>query len=99
MLQFIDLRKSHLPKKKYDVILLDTEKKAPIVISFGASAYSDYLEHQNPKRRELYLKRHSANEDWNDPRTAGFWSRHILWGNTTDLGKNLYETVEKYHLL
>ena len=34
-------------------------------------------------RRERTLKRHKANEDWTDPKTAGFWARHLLWNKPT----------------
>lgn len=40
----------------------------------------DYTIHKDPKRRELYIQRHSGmGEDWEDPTTAGFWSRWLLW--------------------
>ena len=41
-------------------------------VHFGDSAWKD-----------LYLQRHSKREDWDDPLTAGFWSRWLLWNQKT----------------
>ena len=53
------------------------------LIHFGAAGYEDYLQHNNEKRRERYIKRHEKRENWNDPTTAGFWARHLLWQEKT----------------
>jgi hypothetical protein len=58
-------------------------------VFFGASGYSDYTKHKDPERKKRYIARHSVNEDWKDPRTAGFWSRWILWNKPS-----LQESVE-----
>ena len=50
------------------------------VVDFGARGYEDYTMHRDAARKEAYLRRHRAREDWTDPRTAGFWSRWLLWG-------------------
>ena len=44
---------------------------------------SDYTIHKDPARKSLYIARHSKNEDWNNPRTAGALSRWILWNKTS----------------
>ena len=44
---------------------------------------SDFTKHRDPKRKERYLKRHQAREDWNNPLTAGALSRWILWNKET----------------
>ena len=51
-------------------------------IHFGASGYEDYTTHKDPVRKASYLSRH-RNENWNDPETAGFWARWILWNKKT----------------
>ena len=53
------------------------------VIHFGAAGMSDFTKHRDPKRKERYLKRHQAREDWNNPLTAGALSRWILWNKET----------------
>jgi hypothetical protein len=53
-------------------------------VDFGQKGYEDYTIHKDPKRKELYIKRHSGmGEDWNDPLTPGFWSRWLLWEKPT----------------
>lgn len=50
-------------------------------ISFGAKGMEDYTIHKDPKRKELYIKRHEAREKWGNDgiMTAGWWSRWLLW--------------------
>lgn len=48
-------------------------------IPFGDKRYSDYTLHKDKKRKELYLRRHAAREDWDDLSTKGAWSRWLLW--------------------
>jgi len=44
---------------------------------------SDFTIHKDPERKERYIDRHSKNEHWNNPLTAGFYSRWILWNKQT----------------
>lgn len=66
-------------KKKFDAII-DGKK----TISFGDSAYQDYRQHKDPKRRENYISRHSK-EDWSKSNIASpaWMSRYILWEKPT----------------
>ena len=48
-------------------------------VHFGATGYKDFTQHKSEDRKANYLARHKANEDWTDPKTAGFWARHLLW--------------------
>lgn len=66
------------PKKKYDAIF-ENESGRTKKVSFGAKGYEDYTMHKDEARKELYLKRHKAREDWSKPDTAGALSRWILW--------------------
>ena len=76
-------------------------------IRFGAKAYEHFTEgHLDEARKERYLNRHKKREDWNDPNTAGYWSRWFLWEYPTyheaykkikeDLLKNGYITIDQY---
>jgi hypothetical protein len=65
--------------KKWDAVFeVDGREKR---VSFGAAGMSDYTINKDPRRRELYLRRHRVTEDWNDPLTPGALSRWILWEN------------------
>jgi len=80
-MKLIKLVKSENPTKKYDAYVQhgDRVKK----VSFGAAGMSDYTHHKDPERKERYIARHKANEDFKDPLTAGFWSRWYLWNLPT----------------
>ena len=64
--------------KKYDAVI--DGKKA---VSFGSSQHSDFTKHKDPERKQRYLDRHKARENWNDPTTAGALSKFVLWNKPT----------------
>ena len=66
--------------KKYDA-RIDGSK----TVSFGQKGASDYTKHKNTDRKERYIDRHKNNEDWtkSGAKTAGFYSKHILWNKPT----------------
>ena len=51
------------------------------VVRFGRKGFSDYTLHKDPERMKRYLTRHRSRENWtrSGAKTAGFWSRRILW--------------------
>ena len=100
MTKLLSFRRSDRPGKKY-MVELETASGRTKTIHFGDSSLKDYTlfsaaERMEHKRR--YLARHSANEDWSDPETAGFWSRHVLWGDTPSVQSNLKITKRRYNL-
>jgi hypothetical protein len=50
-------------------------------VRFGARGYSDYTMHKDQDRMKRYLIRHRSRENWtrSGAKTAGFWSRWLLW--------------------
>jgi hypothetical protein len=74
----IIIKPSNKPDKKYDAII-DGKK----TISFGQAGASDFTKHKNEERKNRYIDRHKKNENWNDPKTAGFYSRWITWNKPT----------------
>ena len=73
----IIIKKSHLSDKKFDAIIGNK------TIPFGQKNASDYTIHKNDDRKKLYINRHRKNEQWNNPLTAGFYSRWITWEKPT----------------
>lgn len=67
-------------------------------IPFGAKGYSDFTQNRDPLRRERYIARHKAREDWNNPMTAGALSRYILWGESSDIRKNVRQFKHRFNL-
>ena len=82
------VKKSSKADKKYDAVI-DGGK----TVSFGARGYSDFTKNKNPERKENYIARHKKSEDWGKSgvKSAGFWSKHVLWnkpslkGSTDDI--------------
>jgi len=73
------VRPSRRKTKKW----MATHDETDTVVHFGQLGYEDYTMHKDASRRENYLSRHSANQDWNDLSTAGAWARHLLWSKPT----------------
>ena len=54
---------------------------------FGAVGYPDFLTvPHDTDRKERYLARHKAREDWSDPTSAGALSKFVLWNKPTIAG-------------
>lgn len=68
--------------KKYMARLREDNGKIH-TIHFGAFGSSDFTIHRSETRKNSYISRHKTNENWNDPLTAGFWSRWFLWNKPT----------------
>ena len=73
----IIIKPSSNPNKKYDAII-DDKKTIP----FGQKGASDYTKNKNDDRKNRYISRHKKAENWNDPKTAGFYSKNILLTRT-----------------
>lgn len=94
------LCKSTRKDKKY--MVMDTEKGD--IIHFGSKNNKDYIIYNeenkymaNDKKR-AYIKRHSKlNEDWTNIKTAGFWSRWILW-NMPTLDESIKNVEERFNI-
>jgi hypothetical protein len=89
----IEIKKSHLPNKKYNAVITGTK-----TIPFGQRSASDYTIHRDAERKQRYLKRHQVMEDWGDPKTAGFYSRWITWNKPT-LQQSVADVNKKFKQL
>ena len=81
------MRLSPSPKaaKKWRVTF-ENGAEAGTHVDFGQLGYSDYTMHGDEARMKRYLVRHRQSrtgENWTDPKTAGFWSRWLLWSEPT----------------
>ena len=72
----IRLRRSDNSIHKFMAVFPDGK-----IVRFGLKGYSDYTKHKDKLRMERYLTRHRARENWgrSGAKTAGFWSRWLLW--------------------
>jgi HD superfamily phosphodiesterase len=87
----MDIIQSKKKNKRLTAIFKTGEK-----IDFGLKGGNTYIEHKDKKKRENYIKRHQVNEDFNNPKTAGALSRWILWGDSTNIDKNISDFKKKF---
>ena len=92
-MRFISLKKSNKPTKK----LVITFTEPNLTIHFGSKNSSTFLDHQDKVKRSNYLKRHKANENWNQG-NAGSLSAYILWGDSSDMYSNLLNYLDKFNI-
>ena len=87
----IILKKSARSDKKFTAVVGDTQ------VHFGTVGYSDYTKHKDDERKERYIKRHHARENWTKSgvKSAGFWSRWVLW-NKPNLEQSIKDTEQKF---
>jgi len=76
---------THPQKKMVAVFESNDDNNSPRRkhVYFGSRGMSDYTHHKDASRKQLYLQRHRARENWNNPYTAGSLSRWILWNKPT----------------
>ena len=86
----VQIKRSKRKDKKFDAII-DGKK----TVSFGAAGMSDYTKHKDAERKERYIARHKKKEDWNNPKTAGFYAKNVLW-NKTSLQASVADINKKF---
>ncbi len=89
------LSRSSRSDKKYMVVIENhTGKKT---VHFGQDGYSDYTKHKDKERMKRYISRHRSRENWGKSgiKTAGFWSRWLLWNKPT-LSASIKDTERRF---
>ena len=88
------LEKSPRSGKKWRITAPSGKK-----VDFGAETYSDFTLNKDEKRKENYISRHSARENWNKSgiETAGFWSRWLLW-NKPSLTASIKDIETRFNI-
>ena len=77
-MKLLGVHQSDKPEKKmYAELQKDSGRTKRVY--FGASGMSDFTKNKDPERKQRYIARHQATEDWSNPETPGFWSRWVLW--------------------
>ena len=88
---------STLSTKKYAVWVTNPATGRAKKVSFGAVGYEDYTTHKNVDRIAKYRTRH-VNDKIKDPTASGFWSWHILWGDSTSIQTNMRAVRTMLHV-
>jgi hypothetical protein len=94
---YIQLLKSKVDGKKYTAIFYDEKRSKIKTVHFGSAGMSDFTKHKDEERKERYIARHSANENWSDYMTAGSLSYHLLWSKPT-LSASYNAYIKKFGL-
>ena len=92
----VKFSKSNIDGKKMKAEFFKDNKKIKTT-HFGATGYSDYTKHKDEERKKKYLERHKKNEDWNNYKTAGSLSKHILWNKPT-IEASIKDYKKKFNL-
>ena len=87
------LYESRRANKKFSIVNPETASE----VHFGDASYEDFTQHGDEERKENYLKRHRTRENWDDPSTAGFWSRWLLWNKPT-LNESIQDTEDRFKI-
>ena len=96
-LKLMSIKKANDGKKKYVATFKHLDTGRITQVKFGAVGYTDYTLSKDKERRDRYLERHKANENWNKPDTPGALSRWILWNQPT-LKESISDFKTRFHL-
>jgi hypothetical protein len=66
--------------------------------NFGFQPMQDYTQHGDKDRRRLYRARHEKDLETQDPTRAGYLSYYILWGDSTNIHKNITDFKRRFNL-
>jgi len=89
--------KSQNSDNKYDEIFEYPNGRTKTV-SFVSSGMDDYTLTGDKERRRLYRLRHAKDLETGDPTRSGYLSMFILWGNSTDIMKNIRDYKRRFNL-
>lgn len=93
----IKIVKSSKSDKKLMAVFEDCQSGRQRTIHFGSKGMSDYTIHKDPERKQRYIARHSKNENWNNPVSAGALSRWVLW-NKPSLQASIADYKRRFKL-
>jgi hypothetical protein len=89
---------SNKPNKKYYIITAGGKK-----VYFGSKGYEDFTTHKDEERKQRYIQRHQAREDWGKSGvdSAGWFSRWLLWEepNIKDAYKKIKDKLLRWGII
>ena len=97
-MDLVSITKDTDGKHKLVAIFKNKDTGRSKTVHFGAAGYTDYTVSKDKAKRELYLARHKPRENWDDFTTKGSLSKHILWGDSTSLQKNIADFKKKFKI-
>jgi hypothetical protein len=100
-IKFVSIEKSTNKNKKWKATFLNMLSNKLYSEHFGHSEFLDFTQHGDIKRRENYIKRHKGLIEANNitnVTSPAYLSLYILWGNSTDINKNISEYLNKFKI-
>jgi len=80
MIESIEIGDAKTKAKRLRALIKYADGKTKTVNFGQRNSKGTYADGASDKKRDAYIARHSkAGEDWGDPTTAGYMSRHVLW--------------------
>lgn len=89
-----ELSKSNKPDKRYKIVF---DGKKTKTVHFGQKDGSTFVDHKDDKKKAAWIARHKVRENWNNIKTAGALSKHILW-NKKSLKDSIKDTSNKFNI-
>lgn len=94
-MKLLSIKPSTAKNKKYTATFnVDDKEKR---VHFGYAGSKTFLDHGDEKKRLAYVARHSKNENFNDPLSAGSLARWINWNKTT-LSASISDFKKRFNL-
>lgn len=91
-----NLSKSTRKNKKYKMTFTNPNTKKIKSVHFGSKGSKTFLDHNDEKKKENYIKRHEAlDENWSAPTVPGTLSRYILWNKPT-IEESLQDYLDRF---
>ena len=84
----VHISRTQNSSKAFVAVFTDKDDKTK-TIRFGTDSNYVLNHNKTKKDRENYIKRHSVRENFNSPMTPCSLNKHILWGNSRALTKNI----------
>ena len=91
------IKKSDQPKKRYTAVFT-RENGRKKTINFGSKGAKTFIDGAGSKVKSAWEARHIVREYWNNPLTAGALSKHILWGDSDNISRNIVAFKKKFNL-
>ena len=97
----VSIRPAASASKKYTAVFYNKEGKKIKTTHFGFRSQkdpnNDFTKHGDEERKQRYLDRHRARENWNAPMTAGALSRWLLW-NKRSFNASKSDYLKRFNL-
>ena len=84
---------SNLKTKRFRATFKDGTK----IVHFGSKGANTFIDNATEKQKAAWIARHKVNENWNDYKSAGALSRHLLW-KSKSLTTNIKEYKKRFNL-